>query len=165
MKKIFLLMIVVVVSGIPACKKASQEEKKKDFDAEKKAISLVLEKYRIAHESEDLSLVRKVWASDSDIIVIGTSGDEMFRGWDEINEALKKQFDEQDETFITVREEDIKVNAEGNTAWFSEILAYNYIANGKATSLEGLRFTGVLEKRDSIWLIVQSHISVPAKAE
>jgi len=158
-------MIVGVLSGAPACKKAGQEDKKADFDAEKKAISLVLEKYRLAHESEDLDLVKNVWAPDSDIVVIGTSGDEIFRGWNQINEALKQQFAEQDETFITLCEEDIKMNAEGNTAWFSEILAYNYIANGKATSLEGLRFTGVLEKRDSIWLIVQSHISLAAKSD
>ena len=86
-------------------------------------------------------------------------------GWDEIRSVMERQFNSFEETYISVRDQVVEINETGNTAWFSEILSYNYIYQGEARQFEGVRFTGVLEKRDGDWYIVQSHMSIPGSPD
>ena len=108
--------------------------------------------------------MEKVWAADDDIVLIGTHANEKLIGWDQIQKAIKKQYSEFEDTYISVIEQKIMINETGNTAWFSEFLNYNFIHEGQAMSFEGIRFTGVLEKRGDQWLIVQGHLSIPGGA-
>jgi ketosteroid isomerase-like protein len=102
-----------------------------------------------------------VWASKPDIVVFGTNSDETIIGWEAIKNTLKRQFETINDTYISVRDQRIEINETGNTAWFSEFVNYNYIYQDKPVKYEGLRFTGVLEKINGEWLIVQSHMSIP----
>lgn len=124
-----------------------------------------MEKYVIANEKQDIDLVHEVWASSPDIVVIGTNSDEKLVGWDVIKNILQRQFDSFEDTYISVHDQVIEINKTGNTAWFSEILNYNYIYQGDAVQYEGLRFTGVLERDNGDWYIVQSHMSIPGSPE
>lgn len=147
-----------------ACaKKTSCTEKDQQLEIE--AVSTVLERYIIGNETKQMELIRKVWAPDPDIMVFGTDSDERLMGWDAIRQAVEEQFRQFEDTYIAMNDLLIKVNETCNTAWFSANLHYNYVAAGKAVSYEGLRFTGVLEKRQGQWYIVQSHISIPADAK
>lgn len=132
-----------------------------DLKLEKEKVSLVLEKYVIANEKQDIHLIKEIWETDPDIVVFGTNSDETIIGWDNIKRALERQFSSFEETYISVRDQIITVNETGNTAWFSELVNYNYIYQGEAVQFEGLRFTGVLSKKDGEWFIVQSHMSIP----
>jgi ketosteroid isomerase-like protein len=88
----------------------------------------------------------------------------MLMGWNNILSAFKKQYEELDNIYIAASEQYVKLNDSGNTAWFAEILDYNYMKDGKAKSLKGLRFTGVVEKcKDGKWRFVQTHLSIPAE--
>jgi hypothetical protein len=113
---------------------------------EKERVALVIEKYVIANEDQNLNLVKEVWASKPDIVVFGTNSNETIIGWEAIRDALKKQFKNIENTYISVRDQRIGINETGNTAWFSEFVNYNYIYYDKPVKYEGLRFTGVLEK-------------------
>ncbi len=142
----------------------SQEKEGKTVNRSKelKAIANLLEQYISANENEDLSLIEDIWAPDADVILVGTTKDNRFMGWNNVRNAFKKQFDQLDNIYITSSEQYVKLNETGNTAWFTEILDYNYIKDGKAKSLKGLRFTGVLEKgKDGKWRFVQTHLSIP----
>jgi len=150
--------IVIVLSSCSSNNKVKQSI---DSKIEKDKVALVLEKYIIANETKNLHLIEQVWAPKDDIVVIGTNTDECLIGWENIKAAIKRQFDSFEDTYISVRDQLISINESGNTAWFSEIINYNYIYNGKAVQYEGLRFTGVLEKKNDEWLIVQSHLSIP----
>ena len=75
---------------------------------------------------------------------------------------MQRQFNLFEDTYISVHSQVIQINEGGNTAWFSEIVNYNYIYQGEAKQFEGSRFTGVLEKFNGDWFIVQSHMSIPA---
>ena len=133
---------------------------------ELKSIENVLEQYIVANENKDLSLVEQIWAPDGDIILYGTASKDRLMGWNNIRNAFKKQFATIDNIFITTSEQYIKLNETGNTAWFAEILKYNYMKDGKAKSLDGLRFTGVLKHcHDGKWRIVQAHLSIPAEGD
>ncbi len=164
MKKIIVIIFLSLVAV--SCNNVG-EQSKVTFDPkqEKENVALVLEKYVIANERQEIELVKEIWAPDTDIVVIGTNSDEKLIGWDQIKDALQRQFNTFEETYISVRDQVIEINETGNTAWFSEILNYNYIYQDEARQYEGLRFTGVLEKRNGDWYIVQSHMSIPGSPD
>jgi ketosteroid isomerase-like protein len=78
-----------------------------------------------------------------------------------LKESLTKQFASFEKTKLTVKDQVIKVNPSGNVAWFSEVVDWDIVAQAQPTHIEGSRITGVLEKRNGNWVIVQFHISVP----
>ena len=160
---LFLLLSGVLLAS--CCNDKTQTTKVVDIEKEKEKVALVLEKYVIANEKQEIELVQEIWAQDTDIVVFGTNSDEKIIGREAISKAIQRQFNSFDETYISVRDQIIEVNETGNTAWFSEIVNYNYVYNGNAVQFEGLRFTGVLEKRGDDWFIVQSHMSIPGSPE
>ena len=137
-------------------------EKKFSVADETIAIEQLLENYIIANETQDFDLIESIWAPESDIILYGTDSHERLMGWTNIRNAVKSQFGQIDETYISASNQFIKINCTGSTAWFAEALSYNFMYNGEAKKYEGLRFTGVLEKMDGQWKLVQAHLSVPA---
>lgn len=156
-----LLMIILLTWG---CKSPGEKiTENVDLKAEEEKVALVLEKYVIANEKQDIELVHDVWAEEPDIVVFGTASGEKLIGWEAIKNAVERQFSSFEDTYISVHDQVIKVDAMGRTAWFSEIVNYNYIYQGETKQFEGLRFTGVLQKFEEDWYIVQSHMSVPAE--
>lgn len=135
------------------------------LNEEKAKVEMVLERYVIASEKQDIDLIRNIWAPDSDIIIFGTESSERLTGWSQIQDAFNDQFAQLEQPYLAVRDQVVNVNSTGTTAWFSEIISYSFIRGNKPYNLEGVRFTGVLEKRDSTWYIVQSHLSLPAISE
>jgi len=163
MKKFtFIILIGIFTAG---CSKVNQDKVTFDPAKEKEKVALVLEKYVIANEDQNLNLIKEIWATNPDIVVIGTNSDETIIGWEAIKNALQLQFESIEDTYISVRDQRIGMNETGNTAWFSEFVNYNYIYQGKPVKYEGLRFTGVLEKINGDWFIVQSHMSIPGSPD
>lgn len=154
----FSLLLIIAVS----CGSPTSNMEKVDLDLEKEKVAIVLEKYVIASEKQDVDLVHDVWAAEPDIVVFGTAGDEKLIGWEAIKTAVERQFNSFEDIYISVHDQVIQVDGMGRTAWFSEIVNYNYIYQGEPKQYEGLRFTGVLQKFGEDWYIVQSHMSIPA---
>lgn len=155
------VLLIAIGALLLSCTQKNKVTESFDPKKEVEKVALVLEKYVIANETQNLNLVKEVWASKPDILVFGTNSDETIIGWEAIKNTLKKQFEAIDDTYISVRDQRIEINETGNTAWFSEFVNYNYIYQDKPVKYEGLRFTGVLEKINGEWLIVQSHMSIP----
>jgi len=151
---LFGLLLLAAACSTPKTQKADNQDNKK-------AVANVLEKYVIANENQDFPMIEQIWAPDSNIILFGTNSDERLMGWDSIKKAIKQQFSSISETYISPTNQFIKLNPEQNTAWFAEILNYNFVYQGKARSFEGVRFTGVMEKQKDGWRIVQAHLSIP----
>ncbi|MFH1120397.1 MAG: nuclear transport factor 2 family protein [Bacteroidota bacterium] len=155
-----LLISVVLMLTYTACK---QEEKAIcDPLAEKEAIKLVLQKYIIANEARNVTMIGEVWADDPLVFSLGTDRRDVFRGFDAVKQKFTEQFDRFENTFISAREQLIYVHPMCQTGWFSEVLQYNYTHGEKAVEYSDLRFTGFLEKRADKWVIVQTHLSAPA---
>jgi len=57
------------------------------------------------------------------------------------------------------------MSSHGGVAWFSTVLDMGVSVGSEVASLRGLRTTGVLEKRDGNWVIVQLHTSVPVAGQ
>ena len=157
MKSIHLTLLIAVIFLFTACDNMPQ---KVDLAAETIAIEEVLESYILANENQDFTLIEKIWAPNSDIILYGTDSHERLMGWTNIRSAIKSQFNLIEETYISASDQYIKISESGKTAWFAETLNYNFVYNGEARSYEGLRFTGVLIKMDDHWRFVQAHLSL-----
>ena len=159
MKKFTSLIAVFIVLFFASC---TDCEKQISVADETLAIEQLLENYIIANETQDFGLIESIWAPESDIILYGTDSHERLMGWTNIRSAIKSQFGQIEETYISASDQFIKINCTGSTAWFAEALSYNFMYQGEARKYEGLRFTGVLEKMDGEWKLVQAHLSVPA---
>lgn len=165
MNRLKFLLVPFLLMGMFACQPQGEKCPEVDIDKELSEIRSVLEQYELARESEDFATVEQIWASDEDIILFGTEGDEQMVGMEEIGKAMSRQFDELENTLINISEQKIKLSKDGKIAWFSEVLDYNFIYEGENMAFEGIRFTGVMEKRDGMWQLVQGHLSVPYEAE
>lgn len=159
-----VLLFVIVMTLLAGC---DREAKSPDVDreAEKMQIENVLDQYVMANENQDFSIIETIWAEEDDIVLFGTDMDEKLIGWEQIKAAIQKQFETLDSTYISIQEQMIKINKNGTTAWFSEVLNYNFMYEGKSMSYEGIRFTGVLCKKNSTWELVQGHLSIPANVD
>lgn len=165
MKRLSILLIPMFLLGMIACEPQGEKCPEVDIDKELSDIRMLLEQYELARESEDFATVEMIWAADEDIILFGTEGDEKMMGWSAIEKAMSRQFNELENTLINISDQHIKVSMDGKTAWFSEVLDYNFIYQGEDMTFEGIRFTGVMEKRDGHWKLVQGHLSVPYESE
>ena len=79
--------------------------------------------------------------------------------------SVEAQFASFDGSKLTVRDEVVKASRGGDAAWFSEVVDWDTKAGGQPVSLKGCRFTGVLEKRDGAWKVVQFHASMPVQGQ
>jgi hypothetical protein len=160
MKNYLLLFFMVFIAV--SCNKP---EKQIDIESENAEIENTLDKYIMANEKEDFALIESIWAPEDDIVLYGTDSDERLVGWDNIQKVIKRQFTMIENTYISASDQVIKVSDCGNTAWFAERLNYNFIYNGEAHSYDNIRFTGVMEKLDGRWVMVQAHLSLPASSK
>ncbi|MBU2649480.1 MAG: nuclear transport factor 2 family protein [Bacteroidetes bacterium] len=159
MKKLVFVLVATALLFQFCDKPAAVTDPEKEISE----IRTVLEKYSIANEKEDFSIMEEIWMPADDILLIGTDSDEVLLGWEEIQKAIRSQHGKFESTLINISDQRIKVNETCNTAWFSEELNYNFIYQEKAMSFEGIRFTGVLCKKDGKWKLVQGHLSIPAQ--
>lgn len=159
--KNYLLPIFVVIVAF-SCNAPVEQI---DFEAETSEIENALDKYIMANEKEDFVLIESIWAPQEDIVLYGTDSDERLVGWSAIQEVIKRQFSMIENTYISASDQVIRVSECGNTAWFAERLNYNFIYQGTAHSYDNIRFTGVMEKIDDRWVIVQAHLSLPASSK
>lgn len=70
-----------------------------------------------------------------------------------------------DDASYEVSNRTIKISKSGDEAWFTEIQNIKLIVNEEQLEIKNARHTGVLEKRDGKWVIVQSHFSLPVEGQ
>lgn len=162
MRRFLIIFIVTITVVLISC---DDKTKGVNLHEDHVAIENLLENYIIANETQNLLLIESIWSSDDEIILYGTDSHERLTGWMSIKTAIKSQFGQIEDTYISATDQFIKINSTGNMAWFAEAINYNFMYKGEAKKFEGLRFTGVVEKIDGQWKLVQAHLSVPASID
>ncbi len=160
MKKILVFFSLLL--WLSSCSHCNQTEKHKKDQRE---IQNMLEHYFIAIENEDFQMIENAWKHSDSIVLLGTNSREMLIGWVSIRKAFGQQFALVTDTYISISQQYIRIGSSGTTAWFSQLMNYNFIADGLAQSHKGLRFTGVLEKCEHGWKLVQGHLSAPVEIQ
>ncbi len=162
MKK-FVILLAVFIFAMSGCRYKGSEVV--DVKAETDQVKALIEKYVMAVEEENFEFIEHIWAESENITMIGTDLNERLTGWKQIENAYKTQFKNFEDTYVNVSDQVIRLNKSGTTAWFSLVMNYNFIFKGNAVSYSGIRFTGVVDKIEGKWLLVQGHLSIPAEAQ
>lgn len=137
-------------------------EQKADTDGEIGKVKMVVDQFAQFWETKNMELLSKIMAHDADMVNYGTGAAEQFVGWTALRDSVQKMLPMFSNNKITIREQVIKVNSTGDIAWFSELWDWNLEMGGQPVQLYGQRLTGVLEKRNGNWVIIQFHNSMPA---
>jgi ketosteroid isomerase-like protein len=156
--KMFLIILVgfVFVTGLAASSAVIRI-----LEPDKAEANALLDKYIRAFQARNMSLASEVYAHDDDLIVFGSNPSDLRHGWGQTEEYLRKYFASVDRIEIVLQERNVKFYKTGDVAWFAQVLTWKEIERGKSYTMDGLRITGVLEKRDRGWVIVQLHASGP----
>ena len=132
---------------------------------EMQEVKAVIDRFGRMWEDEDLGTFDELIARDNDLIVIGTDDAEYIVGFDAFRKAREQQYASYENVEFNIYDQSIKLSQSGDVAWFSETFDLFLIAGNQSVSLEGIRLTGVLEKRDGKWKVVQLHTSVPVQGQ
>lgn len=110
-------------------------------------------------KNKDLSLLYSVIANDTNFLEVHPEG-RIVRGIDEFrkSEAFWMSPDFQAVRY-EIRDLSINISGSGTVAWWFCILDDINEWKGEPSNWEDTRWTGVIEKRDGRWQIVQQHFS------
>jgi hypothetical protein len=99
-------------------------------------------------------------AHDADFFIFHQKWADTIVGWDQFLTLYEFWKDPRFKaTQFDLRDLRITFSRSGDVAWYSAILDDCMEWEGKPFCLKDTRWTGVLEKRDGKWLIVQMHFS------
>ena len=155
-KLIPIFLSVVFIVMFASC---NLDTKIKNQNAELKTIENTISSSIGWFENKDFDLLFSVIANDSSFIEIHPT-DRVVHGFEEFkkNSEFFKY-----EGFQYVRHElkdlNINISESGTVAWWFCILDDISTWDGQPTGWENTRWTGVLEKRDGKWVVVQQHFS------
>ena len=114
---------------------------------------------------QDFGLLSTVVAEDDEIVIFGTDAAERWVGSAAYLAAEHQMMQAFDVKNLTRRDETLRIGNAVDVAWFSTVFDMEVEIDGEAARYEGLRTTGVMEKRGDRWVIVQSHTSVPVAGQ
>jgi ketosteroid isomerase-like protein len=121
-------------------------------------IESVLDKFREGYGNKDIDILLSLFDPDPNVMVIGTGEDEKRSGLAEIKIQFERDFCQSDQ--LTVEFKNVSVSQQESVCWIAADTHVYFSAQGNAMHVF-LRFTGVLTKRNSQWLFVQTHFSLP----
>jgi len=151
-----LLVLVCVLNTLSSCHRVNNAF---NIDTEKQLVEKAIHNSIGWAKSKDINLLYSVIANDTNYLEVHP-GDRVVKGFQEFKRA--EQF-WMNPDFKAIRYEikDLAVNfsKSGDVAWFFCMLDDINEWKGQPTSWENTRWTGVLEKRDNNWIIVQMHFS------
>jgi len=110
--------------------------------------------------TKDRARLESIIAHDDDYFSFHPGGLDGVHGYAEFEHGFDLWMDPRFEATSTdVRQFRCHLSRSGEVAWFSAILDDCYIWDGEPGCWKDTRWTGVLEKRDGRWQIVQMHFS------
>ncbi len=112
-----------------------------------------------ANEERDLPTMARYMAQEADVVGYSIGG-RKYVGWSGFAAEMQHEFESVSQLEIPIT--DLKVWTRGDVAWFAMELDYiRYVGTGPQTSrtVIPLRETGVLERRNSQWILVAWHES------
>ncbi|UCE18077.1 MAG: nuclear transport factor 2 family protein [Gemmatimonadota bacterium] len=127
-------------------------------------IKVVLDRYYIAQQKEDMTALSALFAQDVDLVVFGIGVEERLVGWEAVQGMFQRQMDSVEGLQTHPADQVTKISKGGKAAWVSSL---NHVRGtiGTQTVEMDYRTTIVLEKRGKKWLIVHVHNSLQTGQE
>jgi ketosteroid isomerase-like protein len=113
--------------------------------------------------TKDQNLLYRIIANDADLLIMNPDGSRI-----EGFAAFQKEADtvwmnpKFKATRFEVKNLRVKLSRTGDVAWYDCLLDDFGEWDGQPVGWENVRWTGILEKRDGQWTLVQMHFSFPA---
>jgi hypothetical protein len=148
------------IAGIEGCAELSNQAAPQD---EKAVIAKVITDSICWALTKDWALAESTLAHDEDLFYFWTTSTFTVNGWKQHLQYYDTWMDPRFKAVRTeVRDLRIQLSRSGDVAWYNAILDDVVEWEGKRGGGEDIRWTGVLEKRDGKWVIVQMHASLAA---
>ena len=156
----FLTAGLIVLFTIVSC---NNEKDVFNITEEKKHVENTIHNSIGWAKNKDINLLYSIIANDTNYIEVDPN-ERIVKGFNEFKEA-EEFWMSPDFKAIRYDIKDLKINfsKSGDVAWFFCILDDINEWKGQPANWENTRWTGVLEKRDGRWLIVQMHFSFAAE--
>ena len=159
MKRIVVWSIILLLIGtIIGCNAMKSEI---DIEAEKAQIAEVIKNSIAWAVNKDKELSYSCFSHDEDLFFFNPDDAGTMRGFKAFTELTESFFMHEDFKAISsdVRELEIVISQSGDAAWYHARLDDYNEWKGQSANWEDIRWTGVLEKLDGKWVIVQMHFS------
>ena len=161
MRWIHIPILVVTLLSFITCSDNTQV----DLESERAEVLKVLDNFNRAHENRDLELLLTCFSDKPDIIILGTDENELWVDKNSMGESQKRAYETFSTVKLSVRDKMLKMCRSGAQAWFYMKVNWYVESEGKQFTFSGIRTTGVLEKEDDKWQIVQIHTSMPVTGQ
>jgi hypothetical protein len=150
-----LVPALVVATVVVACARAEP-----DLEAERAEIQQVIENSIGWALTKDTTVLFNSLAQDSAFFIYHPNAATTVVGWSEFLRAVPTWMDPAFKaTHFEVKNLRINFSRSGSVAWYSALLDDFAEWQGQPVGWEDARWTGVLEKREGRWVIVQMHFS------
>ena len=116
-------------------------------------------------EKGDLDQFSQTMSQENDMVSFGTDASERWDGWKNLEESVRLQFQSFKVISVKRKNKTLKMSDTNRTAWFSEIVDWEMAGEDGNDIIEGIRYTGVMEKIAENWKIVQFHCSVGVEGQ
>jgi len=153
MKRAPLFLLIIIITGCVS------REKKIDIEKERLLVEKTINASIGWAKDKNLALLYNVIANDSSFLEVHP-GDRIVKGF--------KEFRKSEDFWMSpdfravryeIRDLKITISPSGDAAWWFCMLDDINLWKGEPANWENTRWTGVLEKRDDRWVIVQQHFS------
>lgn len=152
------IVVIVVFAAVPASAAQPEGPARGDYDEVKRVIE-----FAIGWAVEkDFDKMFSIWAHDENLYHHWLTSTSTTRGFAEFEAHAAAWRDPKFKgTTYEFRDLEITFSRSGEVAWYSCRLDDCYVFDGKSGCIENVHQTGVLEKRDGIWVHVLMHGSYP----
>jgi len=155
--KTLLLPLITILCFTLSC------TQKVDPETEKTNVEKMVKELYQSYEQKDIDLMSELMAHDESMLSFGTGISDIHKSWSEWKENHLAQFEAIDEAKINSKNLNVYLSRTGNVAWFADITDWALVVQKETIQMNDIRITGVLEKRNNVWKIVQIHASVPQR--
>lgn len=134
---------------------------KVDSEIEKSGVTAAVNRLYQSFENKDIDLMTEVMAHDESMLSFGTGISDLHNSWTEWRTNHIAQFEAFDKAKINSKNRNVYLSENSNVAWFADVSDWTLAIGNENIQMNDIRITGVLEKRNNAWKIVQIHASVP----
>lgn len=153
MKRAPLFLLILVVTG------CLSREKKIDIEKEKLLVEKTINGSIGWAKDKNLVWLYNIIANDSSFLEVHP-GDRIIKGFNEFRKAEEFWMSPDFKAIrYEIRDLKITISQSGDAAWWFCMLDDINEWKGEPENWENTRWTGVLEKREGRWVIVQQHFS------
>lgn len=155
----FVLLVIILMSG--CCKMKSEI----DIEAEKTQIAKVVKNSIAWAVTKDKDLLYSCFDQSEKLFYFSPDDAGTIEGFKAFTNLTENFFMHEDFKAISSKVREIKINLSksGEVAWYSARLDDYNEWKGQPANWEDVRWTGVLEKQENKWVLVQMHFSFSAE--